>query len=71
MVINFGMEIGRLIYKPKNKYRQYTETDFFTNLALALCLHDIGKMKSKFDKQGAYTGTPDEGRRPEQDADDL
>lgn len=46
MVINFGMEIGRLIYKPKNKYRQYTETDFFTNLALALCLHDIGKMKS-------------------------
>ncbi len=31
----------------------------------------FGKMKSKFDKQGAYTGTPDEGRRPEQDADDL
>ena len=31
------------------------------------------KMKSKFDKQGAYTGTPDapEDDRPEQDADDL
>ena len=32
----------------------------------ALC-----KMKSKFDRNGSYTGTPEEGRRPEQDADDL
>ena len=31
----------------------------------------LSKMKSKFDKQGSYTGTPDQGRRPEQDADDL
>ena len=31
----------------------------------------FSKVKSKFDKQGSYTGTPDEGRRPEQDADDL
>ena len=31
------------------------------------------KMKSKFDKQGSYTGTPDDEQddRPEQDADDL
>ena len=31
------------------------------------------KMKSKFDKCGSYTGTPDEegSERPQQDADDL
>ena len=31
------------------------------------------KMKSKFDKCGSYTGTPDqaEEKHPEQDADDL
>ena len=30
------------------------------------------KLKSKFDKQGAYTGSPSNGNEtPEQDADDL
>jgi len=29
-------------------------------------------LKSKFDKQGSYTGTPDDaGEDPQQDADDL
>ena len=32
----------------------------------------VSFLKSKFDKQGAYTGTPDDGgEKPEQDADDL
>ena len=36
--------------------------------------HAIGKMKSKFDECGSYTGTPTDspkGSKPEQDADDL
>ena len=31
----------------------------------------IEKMKSRFDRQGSYTGTPEKGTQPEQDADDL
>ena len=32
----------------------------------------FGKMKSKFDKNGSYTGTAEgENEKPEQDADDL
>ena len=32
----------------------------------------IERIKSKFDKQGAYTGSPSDGTDvPEQDADDL
>ena len=32
----------------------------------------VSFLKSKFDKEGSYTGTPDEdGKKPEQDADDL
>ncbi len=32
----------------------------------------IERVKSKFDKQGSYTGTPSDGTSsPEQDADDL
>jgi len=31
----------------------------------------IGKLKSRFDSQGSYTGSPEEGNEPEQDADDL
>jgi len=33
-----------------------------------------GKMKSRFDEEGSYTGTPngeDRGAKPQQDADDL
>ncbi len=34
----------------------------------------VQRMKSKFDKEGSYTGSlesPKESKRPEQDADDL
>ena len=34
----------------------------------------VGRMKSKFDALGSYTGSPDKeknGNKPEQDADDL
>ena len=33
----------------------------------------VRQMKSKFDKEGSYTGSPDTEKdsRPEQDADDL
>lgn len=42
MVINFGMEIGNLIYKGEDK-------DFFLKcLSITLALHDVGKIDSNF-----------------------
>ena len=31
----------------------------------------VHQMKSTFDEGGSYTGSPEKGDRPEQDADDL
>ena len=44
MVINFGMALGDLIYKEDNETERQ---NFFSNLALSLSLHDIGKIHPK------------------------
>ena len=31
----------------------------------------VRRLKSKFDALGSYTGSPKQGEKPEQDADDL
>jgi len=44
MVINFGIEVGKLVYQPKYRNEKFSKKDFLSYLALSLCLHDIGKM---------------------------
>ena len=66
MTINFGMRIGKLVYKPKDAKpdfaRDFTRKDFFSRLALALCLHDIGKMTNATQKYlGKGKSVDDEG----------
>ena len=43
----------------------------FLKKALSKAKGAIDRMKSRFDRQGSYTGTPEKGKQPEQDADDL
>lgn len=44
--------------------------DFFKK-AIRTAKSAIDKMKSRFDRLGSYTGSPEKGQSPEQDADDL